>query len=246
MTPLQNTALYYINCKKHTERLETFKQNLEIIGMAGTKQTCVDGSKFTPKKLCNMISNGTLDCNADMTPIEVAIAMSYLKVYKRIAKSKKKYAIILEDDIKVKVNFTKDIERILNTLEEHDKKFDVLYLWNGNFASTKTKLKKQIVLNKRLTVFSETLPHNAGNSAFIVTREFAKYMLQKNTKIKYPLDMFMGYSTPGKIKMTIGMKTSKGCYISPLVSLGCGGDAGTGKTTQNYDAPNIKSICKKC
>ena len=41
---------------------------------------------------------------------------------------------------------------------------------------------------------------------------------------------------------------NKGCYISPLFTSGkwiCGGEWGTGETTQDYEKPNIKKIITK-
>jgi hypothetical protein len=50
--------------------------------------------------------------------------------------------------------------------------------------------------------------------------------------------------------LTLKMKFSKrkDCYVSPLITMPCGGEGGTGKTTQTKD-PSVDtyecSICKK-
>lgn len=233
-----SVGLYYINCRKSIKRLKKFIQGLEHAGITGCRQVCVDGSKYTNRKIINLVKKGEVSPEADMTPIEVAIAFSYKKVFKRFIISKYDYAIILEDDIQVKSNFKKDIDSILTKLHG---KFDVLYLWNGNFAQTKTKQKKIIQIRKNIIINQETKIHNAGNSAFIISKAFAKRLLKLSKQIEMPYDMLMG-EVKGKhftIKMTKG---AKGCDISPLIKQDCGGQYGTGKSLQNYEAPSVQSL----
>ena len=243
-----NIKVYVINCDVHTERLAKFKKYAHKANLDFTRQKCVNGKKFTDSKIMNFINNGILSKNADMTPIEVAINMSFIKVWQKIIKSKNDYGIILEDDALVSRNFISDVNDILNSLDAKNKKFDVIFLQNGNFANTKSKQKKILTtkLNK-IHILQETVGFNAGGPAYIITKNFAKYMLDHIFPIRMPHDMHMGY-TKGKKFFTIKMKKNeKGCWegVKPIVKVTCDGEYGTGSSTQDYSAPTIKKIYKK-
>lgn len=235
-----SVGVYYINCKRHVERLERFKRSAKKVGIKGCKQICVDGSKFTRRVLLKKIDEGLLSSKAAMTPIEGAIALSFYKVFNNFLKSGNEYALILEDDVTFRRGFIEDLDMILDGLKEGRKKFDVLYLQNGNFARTKSKLKKVLKITDKLFVYEEVVGHNAGNPAFVITREFANHLVNI-IPLKMPYDMYMGYSKKVFKKFTVNMKTINGCKISPLVKLPCG-DAD--KSTQNYNSALIKDIVK--
>ncbi len=175
-----------------------------------------------------------------MTPIEGAISLSFYKVFKRFLNSGQDYALVFEDDIQLKPNFMGYIDETLKKLESNKKTFDILYLQNGNFARTKSKLKKILKINDVITIYQETVGHNAGNPAFIITRKFAEH-LTSILPLKNPYDMYIGYSIKKFKKFTVNMKLVDGCDISPLVQMPCG-DAD--ESTQNYDTKSIKQIVK--
>ena len=236
--------VYVINCKKHIKRLEIFKKYADKADLAFKKQECVNGSKFTDKIIWSMIKKGILSKNSDMTPIEVSINLSFMKVWSKIVKSKHNYGIILEDDVHVSKNFVSYINDILTSMKDTD--FDVIYLHNGNFALTKSAQK--LILKTtihHLPILAETKGHNAGGPAYIINKEFARYMLDKSSVIKYPHDMLMGY-TKGKKLFTVKMfKNKNRCWEGPLVKISCDGNYGTGDSTQNYEDETVKDIYKR-
>lgn len=236
--------VYVINCKKHIKRLELFKKYANKAGLTFKKQECVNGSKFTDKIIMSMINKGILSKNSDITPIEVSINLSFMKVWSKIVSSKHEYGIILEDDIHISKDFVSYINDILTSVK--DTNFDVIYLHNGNFASTKSsqKLILKTTINN-LPILAETKGHNAGGPAYIISKKFAKYMLDKSSTIKYPHDMLMGY-TEGRKLFTVKMSKNKsGCWEGPLLKMSCDGDYGTGDSTQNYKVETIKDIYKR-
>ena len=236
--------VYVINCKKHVKRLNIFKKYADKAELVFKKQECVNGSKFTDKIIWSMINKGILSKNSDMTPIEVSINLSFMKVWSKIVNSKNDYGIILEDDIHIDKDFISYINDILTSMK--NTYFDVIYLHNGNFASTKSSQKlilKTTIHN--LPILAETKGHNAGGPAYIISNKFAKYMLDKCSVIKHPHDMLMGY-TKGKKLFTVKMSKDKNrCWEGPLVKIHCDGEYGTGKSTQNYQAEIIKDIYKR-
>jgi GR25 family glycosyltransferase involved in LPS biosynthesis len=237
--------IYYVNCNVHEKRNESFIKNAQKANIKSIRQVCVNGKKFTNKKILDLVNKKIIDSKADMTPIEAAINMSFLKIWKKIANGKKNYGIILEDDSRVKSNFKNLINDILNCLDNIN--FDVLYLYNGNFANTKSKLKQVCKTDEyNLKILKETTGHNAGGAGYIITKEFAKYMYNNLQNFKYPHDLYMGYYTSKKVHLTLEMKLNKKkkCYESPVLFQECGGEHGTGDSTQNYEAKTIKQIVK--
>jgi GR25 family glycosyltransferase involved in LPS biosynthesis len=236
--------IYYINCNVHEKRRIQFLKHADKADIKTKRQVCVNGKKFTNKILLKLVKKKIINKNADITPIECAINMSYMKVWKKIANGKKDYGIILEDDSLVKENFQELIDDILNC----NINFDVLYLYNGNFANTKSKLKKVCTTDiNKLKILKETLPHNAGAAGYIIHKKFAKYMYEHMKNFKYPHDMYMGYNTNSKVHLTLEMKMNKltKCYESPVLLQECSGEYGTGASTQEYEVDTIKQIVRK-
>ncbi|ARR74979.1 putative glycosyltransferase [Mimivirus AB-566-O17] len=240
----EKIGMYYINCKGDTARLSKFEKSTERAGVSGCKQVCVDGRKFTRRKIMSLVKDGILHKGAEMTPIEVAIAMSIHKVLTRFVNSKDKYAILLEDDTLVRPDFVKNIDKILEALESKKKKFDVLYLYNGNFASTKSKMRNVVKVSSKIRIKEETEDHNAGGAGFLISKSFARRLIK--LPIRYPYDMYMGYYFPKRVHLSVEMTDNKrGCWESPLVRQVCGGEYGTGASTQDYSVPTIDTYFKK-
>lgn len=237
--------LYYINCNIHDKRRVSFLKNAEKADIKPTRQVCVNGKKFTNRKILELVKNKKINVNADITPIECAINMSYLKVWKKIANGKKDFGIILEDDSRVKAKFKDYINDIFDCLQNIH--FDVCYLYNGNFANTKSKLKYVCTTEDyKLKILKETKPHNAGAAGYIITKDFAKYMYNHLQNFKDPHDLYMGYNTLKKTHLTLEMKLNKKtkCYESPVLLQECAGDYGTGNSTQEYEAKTVKQIVR--
>lgn len=243
----EKIGVYVINCDIHKKRLKTFKKYANKANLNYNRQRCVNGKKFTDSRILQMIDKGILNKNTKMTPIEVSINLSFVKVWQKIVNSNNDYGIILEDDTKINKNFINDINDILSSIKEHKSKFDVLYLHNGNFSYTKSSQKKILTTKNGIHILMETKGHNAGGPAYIITKKFAKYMLDKIFPIKEPHDMLMGY-TRGKKFYTVKMKKNiKGCWEAEklIVKVSCNGEYGTGDSTQDYEAETIKDIYKR-
>ena len=238
--------IHYINCNVHKKRNASFRKSADKADIKTKRQVCVNGKKYTNKKILELVKKKIINPNADMTPIECAINLSFMKVWKKIANGKKSYGIILEDDSNVKSNFKNLIDDILHSVREID--FDVLYLYNGNFGNTKSKLKQVCITEEyKLKILKESSCHNAGAAGYIITKEFAKYMYDSLKNFKNPHDMYMGYYTRSKVHLTLQMKRNKKtkCYESPVLFQECTGEYGTGNSTQNYEAKTVKQIVKE-
>lgn len=244
----EKISTYVINCKIHKDRLEKFRRFAEEAGLNTCREICVNGKAFTDSKICKMVTDGVVSKSADMTPIEVAITMSHINVLERFVKSCDDYAIVFEDDSEIRKSFVSNVNKILEKTPD----FDMLFLWNGNWMKTKSKLKKITEVSPRLIIMREMSKFNPGAVCYIISKTYAKKLLERAYPIRNPIDLFFGYQTFNKKSKlyTLKMKYDKEnqCYLSPLFKGRkwiCGGNEGTGKSTQDYTKEKVNEIkCK--
>lgn len=88
------------------------------------EQLYVDPRRVLPSKL-------NLDEEIQMSRQEIAVALSHIEIWKRIAEGKEQYALVLEDDICFSPRFSSYVERIWCEILEFrggSTLFDILYL----------------------------------------------------------------------------------------------------------------------
>lgn len=235
-----------INCDAHIKRLVTFKKSAQLTGLTFTRVPCVNGKKFTPKKLCNMIKKGIIHKSADITPIEVAISLSHRKCWQDLVDSNASHMVVCEDDCRLRKAFKPMVKTVLKVL--HPLQF--LMVTNGNWSHTRSKRRKIKSfkvpgLTKRVDVYREMVPYTAGTGCYIIHRKFATMLLQRQLPIDTSVDLFMG-GTLIKSKMHYTLDTIKdksGCYtITPrLIYVNCPYED-SNLSTQNYSSRTIDQI----
>jgi GR25 family glycosyltransferase involved in LPS biosynthesis len=239
-----------INCSMHKDRLSKFRKYSEKAGLKACRVPCVKGKKFTNNLVCDMIEKNLLKKTADMDAIEVSINISHYNCWKKIVNSCYDYGIVMEDDVEVHEDFIDNINLILEKLEENEIDFSILHCWNGNWNRTLSKQKKILKINNKLQILKETVGYNAGAVCYIISREYAEFLIKKFFPIKDPNDILMGSYPKHGNHLTLKMKFDKkqDCYISPILDNPCGGEEGTGDSTRVQNDPVlIKEIkCKKC
>jgi lipopolysaccharide cholinephosphotransferase len=228
-------GVYVITCSTDSKRFKEFENHAKTAEINFCVEKCVNGRKFDQKMICAMVKTKMLNLNCGMNTIEIAINLSHFNCWRRLLNSCYDYAIILEDDIKMHSDFGVHINDIFDTLDAKDIDFSILHLWNGNWA--KSKHAQRFVANVgELTIQEETIPYNAGAAAYIISKKYAEYLIDKFFPIRKPQDILMGdYVNKGN-HLTLVMKydKEKKCYISPILDMDCEGEGGTGDTTQNY------------
>ena len=243
-------GVYVVNCSIHKARYEKFKKYAAIADVKACRVPCVLGIKFTQKVMCNMIKNKIVAKNCGMTTVEISINMSHYNCWQKLINSCQKYALILEDDVELKKDFIPKVNKLMAALEENDIDFSVFHLWNGNWAETDKKYKK--ILNvDNMEIVQERDYYNAGAVAYIMSRRYAEYLMERFFPIKQPQDMMMGdyYKYGNHLSLRMKYREKDDCYLSPLLDMECGGDFGTGaQTTQEHTAPSVgdRWSCDKC
>ena len=238
-----NIDVYVINCQVNKDRLATFKKYMDRAKLDYQVEDCVNGKAYTEKTLTKMVKSGIVSKNADLTPIEVAICLSHFNCWQRFLAGCGDYCLVLEDDVKVHKDFKKRIMDILKGLEDQGKKFGPLIIHPGNWMSTKT-VQKKVTKIKDIQINRETVNHNPSGSAYILTRKFAKHLINKMFPIKYPVDIYIGDNLLKSMPhlTLVPTRDKYNCWSGPLLSVKCGGDEGS---TQDYDVDNVKQIYKK-
>lgn len=195
---------YVIHCykKKPSAKVQRLIKNLKKVGISASVYPCInyksewlnkDGTPNATFK--SLYKNKYIDARANMFGVEHAIAMSHKLALHKIHSSKScKYGLILEDDVVLHKNFDKLLDNMLTAITNHKSKrirnFGLFYLWNSNAANTRSKLKK--VINDPL-IMEETMQHNGGGVAYMVSKEFAKLEMRRPFPIKDTSDVHNGY-----------------------------------------------------
>jgi len=242
-------GVYVINCSIHKERLKKFKKFVSKADVKACRVPCVKGKQFTDEILCDMVKRGFLKKSADMDRIEISINLSHYNCWMRLINSCLDYALILEDDVELHSDFVDNVNLIFEELEENDIDFSILHLFNGNWNKTKSKMKKVLKISDKLQILKESVSYNAGAAGYIISKEYAKFLISKFFPISMPNDMLMGnYPKKGNhLTLLNKFNKRKDCYESPLFNMPCGGPEGTGNSTRVNTSKTIKEkSCRSC
>lgn len=187
--------IYFINCASHKKRLSSFKaqfgRDSHINSPIPMRIPCVNGKRWGKSMICQKVNEGTLKYKADLTPIEVSITLSHIKAIKKFLSRNEPYGIIMEDDAILKKNFVKNINKIILNVPN----FDILYIFNNNIFETSNKLEFVRKITKNIDILRETVPHNPSGVAYMVSRNFAQYLVDNAFPIKDQWDTYIGYSS---------------------------------------------------
>ena len=240
--------LLVINCDIHKDRLNKFDKSAKNIKLLYYRLKCVYGKILTNKQIYSMYKKNFIKNTDFINIIEVSINLSHINAWLKILNSKYDYGMVCEDDVTFKPTFIKNINLILNQLKQHNKIFDILYLWNGNWMNTKSSLKSILKINKDLIIKQETELFNAGTVCYIISKKAIKYLLNKIFPIANPIDIFIGQYYKTLNIYTLYMKYDKINMkdISPLFISGDWDDKyytnDDSQSTQDYNIDTLKDI----
>jgi len=251
--------IYVINCRLSVTRLKTFTRYAQAAGMAVNRIMCVEGQALKSSVLCDMVYDGLLDSETILSRTEVAINLSHLAVWQRIAEGRYPYGLVFEDDVKVHKGFVKDLNKIIDALRKDPKTkdFGILFLWNGKWDERTRYERVKKVPGTPYVVDKMVNDYNAGGVAYLLSKDMAAFLSDPKHffPIEMPQDIYMGDQSMWKDKwgakwtcLTLAMRHDKktDCQISPLLDMDCGGEWATGDTTQRHDDPKVFTMrCSK-
>ena len=176
---MDDFAIYLINLDRSPERLKTMDKRLKKLGLTYERFSAIDGKKTTFFNTEIDEEKYSLLHGKYITPTEVACYISHYEVMKKFLSSKKKYALVLEDD----VQFSKEFLAVLSALEKCSDKWDVVKL-NGAHGGGKMKCmqltkKTSLVLN---------LFHQSKTGAYVINKKAAEAYVKKMLPMFVPVD----------------------------------------------------------
>jgi len=229
-----------INCDEHENRIAQFREKATKAGLPHVVRVkCTDGKKLTNKNLCDMISNGLLNPNADLVPTEVAISLSHVKCWMQLLKSDAEHMVVFEDDCNVYKRFMKKFDAVMNS----GLVFDILWLYNGNWGMTKHAHTKVAIVDE-VPIYRENVAYVASTSCYVLSRKWAQHLVDRVFPIKYAIDVFMGQVKVKSAKhYTVSNRRRKNasfdCFtISPFLYCACPSNS---TSTQQYSAETVKA-----
>jgi len=250
-----NIATYVINCDKHKERLREFKTMAKRLHFGGIKRIrCANGSNMSHDEVCWISKSGWLLPDNRVNKIEFSICLSHFRAWQAFLSTKKKYALIFEDDVKhVNDQFVPRLRIVLKELEKRHNKFDAIWLYDGDWMRNQRERSRLFSFTQHhedIIVYEHLRDHNPGANCYLITRDFAEHLSQTLFPLKYPVDIFMGDQVivrPGNPQITFGLHVNPHkCISSPFVWMDCGGEHGTGESTQDYSLPKLSKMIKQC
>ena len=177
-----------INCRSSKSRLEAFRKAADRAGVKVPRMPCVDGRRFSDRRLASFHAEGLVNRRSGVTPIELAISLSHRKCWEQLVRSRSDAMMILEDDVRMMRGFKKTVDAIF----EAELQWDVFYLYNGNWAHTRSRQRRVGRLSTGADVYQEPRGHVPGTVCYIITKAFARRLLREFAPVHDPVDVYMG------------------------------------------------------
>jgi GR25 family glycosyltransferase involved in LPS biosynthesis len=181
---MDNFNIYLLNLEKDTERLKLAKKELSNYKNV-TYFKAINGNKIDIKQY---FDDNNLDYKSkllDFPKGAVGCFLSHMAIWKSFLNSNYKYALILEDDIKINYN----LQTAFSKIETFNEKWDIVYLYlnqfvfaplpylNGSFLDLKNNFKIPI--------------QPLGTIAYIIKKNTVKKLLDFDGKICTTVDQFL-------------------------------------------------------
>ena len=193
MTTLTGNV-YVINMDRTPERLALIDKNLRELGIHYTRVRAIDGQTLTDEEIQKKTSFlcRTMLCSKSM----VGCALSHMKTWEMIASTKSgKWHLVIEDDVTI----TKRTIDFLNKLKKDvidglgDKVIINLACPFDFCKSPFKKEKEELLRTPFFSVFA---------SAYLITTEMARALVDRYKKVYWHVDEMMAFSGIGEFYVT--------------------------------------------
>ena len=193
---------FIINLKKDSDRKEHMQRLCDEIGLTPTFIDAVYGKELNQKDLDAVYNEekARQDLGRPLTRGEIGCSLSHLSIYQKMVNSNILYALILEDDIRIKPDFITVITRLVKTIlmDDHLDSKDTILLGHHS-ARSRTDLPKCSFYGRTPLGFSCKLQIPIepayGTYGYIITLGGAQKILGYNKVISLPIDHYTGNTT---------------------------------------------------
>lgn len=184
---------FVLNCDKDKNKFKKFnhlwKKNKYIKNIE--RFSCFYAGHYSNNLWCSMYHKQLIQESCDINKIEVAIALShYLMWNVFIHETDKPYALICEDDAEMKVGFTDKVVKLVQDRKLQNS--NIIYLWNGYWNTSRKRSGKGYHTVDGMVVDRNSSFFIPGTVSYIVTRDYAKYLIQNFFPIYSAVDVYMG------------------------------------------------------
>lgn len=188
---------FAISLASSLQRRSYIEHHLSQRGLDFELVEAVDGSKLTQKELeelCDMatvsrlrwwLTNGAIGC-----------ALSHRQAYKKVVDQNLPYAFVVEDDIIL----PKDINELLNSLEQIIKPDDIVLLYYASFKLCKLSTHGKAVVRNRSLLFPIDVDQTITATAYIIGQEAARKMVQLILPVQVTADSWGHYYKSGAFR----------------------------------------------
>ena len=143
---------------------------------------------FVEPEISLLGSRVNLEQRIEMTPPEIAVALSHISVWEEIASGDDEYSLVLEDDVYFRREFAQNIDQVwteLNPCGDSSTAFDMLYL---SYEEAKTKAEK----NQTFDHFFRPRRGLWHLSGYVLSEKGAKRLLQL-LPVRGPVDLWINH-----------------------------------------------------
>jgi GR25 family glycosyltransferase involved in LPS biosynthesis len=172
------------------------------------EKKCVPIDVFGLDDLQSLIKEGTLSPVADITIPDLAWFMTHFSSWKQFLESDDNADLLLmiDDTVKIKPKFKENLSSVLQTINDINKPWNILHLYHSHYVDYIAKHVSEV--SKNVDLYSIKGFSYPSMSAYVITRNFAGYLLKTVIPICENLDMFIGQNQQFNLNIayTITMK----------------------------------------
>ena len=187
---MDSCEIFIINRDQDTVRRSNISSLCKSYNMKFSFVKAVDGSDIN-KDLVSGFDVSKSSLYGQLSPTELACALSHIKIYNHIIKSKLTHAVIMEDDI----TFDDNLPFLIKNVIKLPSDLELLLL--GYYSDTKT----QRISNSSLWYVSDSLENFKvvrltelafGTHGYLITNRGANKLLSELNTIYQPIDHYTG------------------------------------------------------
>jgi glycosyl transferase family 25 len=192
----QQFKIFVINLKNEFYRREHIINELTKLNLKFDFFFAKKGGQLSKKEISLYSKKEAFkNENRDLSADEISCALSHIKIYKKIIKSKYKLSLILEDDVMI----NKDLINIFKNLNKFPKNWELINFYTD---AKKKKIGSKIYKNYQCVKFNERANRTC---AYLIKISAAIKLIKCSLPIRFPADGLTGRNDLTKIN-SYGLK----------------------------------------
>ena len=179
--------IHVINLKEAVDRRKSIESQLQKLQLSYKIFDAVRGSALSEKELNELVDMEEVRKYPNwLTPNMLGCSLSHMGVYKQMCISKEEWHFVLEDDVVI----DNDLENILTHIEKNGDSFKdhLVMLYGVSYNSIIELSRTPITEVSGKGIYKLESPRIGSTGAYVMHRDTAKRLVEKNEKIKVAPD----------------------------------------------------------